>query len=70
MEAMQAQIQELDAQFQAETQALQSQSDPMNERLETISLKPKKKDINLRVIALGWAPQWRDERGDLTNAWE
>ena len=70
VEAIQAQIQELDAQFQAETQALQSQSDPMNERLETISVKPKKKDINLRVIALAWTPQWRDERGDLTNAWE
>ncbi len=70
MEAIQAQIQELDAQFQAETQALQTQSDPMNERLETISIKPKKKDINLRVIALAWTPQWRDERGDLTNAWE
>ena len=70
VEAIQAQMQDLDAQFQAETQALQSQSDPMNERLETTSLKPKKKDINLRVIALGWAPQWRDERGDLTNAWE
>jgi hypothetical protein len=33
-------------------------------------VKPKKKDINLRVIALAWTPQWRDERGDLTNAWE
>ena len=70
MEAIQAQIQDLDAQFQAETAALQAQSDPMNERLETISIKPKKKDINLRVVALAWTPQWRDERGDLTNAWE
>jgi len=70
IEAIQAQMQDLDAQFQAETQALQAQSDPMNERLETIALKPKKKDINLRVIALAWTPQWRNERGDLTNAWE
>ena len=70
VEAIQAQIQELDAQFQAETQALQAQSDPMNERFETVSLKPKKKDINLRVVALAWTPHWRDERGDLTNAWE
>jgi hypothetical protein len=70
IEAIQAQLQDLDAQFQAETQALQAQSDPMSERLETVSLKPKKKDINLRVIALAWTPQWRDERGDLTKAWE
>ncbi len=70
IEAIQAQLQELDAQFQAETQALQAQSDPMSERLETVSVKPKKKDINLRVIALAWTPQWRDERGALTNAWE
>ena len=70
VEAIQAQIQELDAEFQAETQALQTQSDPMNERLATISIKTKKKDINLRVVALAWTPQWRDERGDLTNAWE
>ena len=70
IEAIQAQLQELDAQFQAETQALQSQNDPMTERLTSVAVKPKKKDINLRVIALAWTPQWRDERGDLTNAWE
>ena len=70
VEAIGAQIQELEAQFQAETDALKSQSDPTTERLETISAKPKKKDIALKVVALAWAPQWQDERGDQTPAWE
>ncbi len=70
VESYQAQMQELDAQFQAETQALQAQSDPLNEPLESFAIKPKKKDINLKVVALAWTPHWRDERGDLTNAWE
>ena len=70
IEAIQAQMQELDAQFQAETQALQNQSDPLNEKLESFSIKPKKKDINVKVIALAWTPHWKDDRGDLTSAWE
>lgn len=70
IETLQSRIQELDAEFQAEAAALQASSDPMRERFETISVKPKKRDINLRVIALAWTPQWRDEQGELINAWE
>ena len=48
---------------------VKAQSDPSTERLETVSCKPKKKDINLKVVALAWTPHWQDERGDLTEAY-
>jgi hypothetical protein len=70
VEAIGAQIQELEAQFQAEADALKSQSDPTTEKFETVSAKPKKKDIALKVVALAWTPHWQDERGDRTPAWE
>jgi hypothetical protein len=70
IETLTAKMQDLDAGFRAETEALKASGNPMNERLESVSIKPKKKDINLRVIALAWTPHWRNERGELTNAWE
>ncbi len=69
VESINAQIEELNTQFQTETNALKAQSDPSTERLETVSCKPKKKDINLKVVALAWTPHWQDERGDLTEAY-
>ena len=69
VESINAQIEELNAQFQTETDVLKTQSDPNTERLETVSCKPKKKDINLKVVALAWTPHWQDERGDLTEAY-
>jgi hypothetical protein len=54
--ALQQQLQELNAQLETEINQLMSTSDPTTEQLETVSLKPKKKDINIKLIALAWLP--------------
>jgi hypothetical protein len=63
-------IADLDAQFQAEADALTASTDPLTERLETISVKPTRQNISVRLVALAWAPYWRDSAGALTAAWE
>jgi hypothetical protein len=54
VEAVQAQIDELNAAFKAEVDALQSKVDPATEPLETVTVRPKKTNVTVRLVALGW----------------
>jgi hypothetical protein len=69
VEAIDAQITELNAQFEADTAELESKIDPLTEELETISIKPTKTNIQVQLSSLAWAPYWKDEQGTLTPAW-
>jgi len=60
----------LDAQFKAEADALGARTDPLTEPFETIALKPTRQGITVRLVALAWAPTWRDRAGAVTPAWE
>ena len=60
----------LDAQFKAEADALGARTDPLTEPIETIALKPTRQNISVRLVALAWAPAWRDATGRVTTAWE
>jgi hypothetical protein len=40
------------------------------EALETLALKPTRQSIAVRLVALAWAPCWRDRAGAVTPAWE
>jgi hypothetical protein len=68
--AVDAEIAALDAQFKAEADALGASTDPLTEALETIALKPTRQGIAVRLVALAWAPHWRDRAGAVTPAWE
>ena len=46
-------------------QALEQSFDPQTEQLETVSLKPTKANIAVKVLTLAWAPYWDDK-----PAWE
>ncbi|HKA61796.1 MAG TPA: ATP-binding protein [Methylomirabilota bacterium] len=70
VEAVDQAIADLDAQFKTEADALAARTDPLTESLETISLKPTRQNISVRLVALAWAPYWRDPAGALTPAWE
>src|SRR5262245_19364032 len=70
VEAVDQAIAGLDAQFKTEADALAARTDPLTESLETISLKPTRQNISVRLVALAWAPYWRDPAGALTPAWE
>jgi hypothetical protein len=60
----------LDEQFKAEADALGASTDPLTEALETLALKPTRQNIAVRLVALAWAPCWRDRAGAVTPAWE
>lgn len=67
--ALQKQLTDLEAQFASEGDALAAATDPLNERLETLSIKPTKSNIVVKLVALAWTPYWRDAHGGLTPAW-
>ncbi len=69
VEAIRAQLEELEAEFQAELQSLETRTDPLTEILEPVALSPLRKDIAVRLVALAWAPHWRDASGGLAPAW-
>jgi hypothetical protein len=67
--ALQQQLADLEAQFKSETDVLAGATDPLNEKLETVSLKPTKANIAVKLVALAWTPHWQDGKGALTSAW-
>ena len=69
-EALQQQLAALEAQFKAETDSLIASIDPLTEALETLSLKPTKSNIAVKLVALAWVPQWQEAGGGMTSAWE
>ena len=54
--AIQQQIQDLDDELQRELTAAQAAADPATEKLETLSLRPKKADVTVRRVTLVWIP--------------
>ena len=68
--ALQQQLAGLEAQFKEEANALAAATDPFNEKLETVSLKPTKANIAVKLVALAWTPHWQDEKGALTQSWQ
>jgi hypothetical protein len=56
VQQFQDQLDELDAQFKAETAALDDSVNADKLDLEDIVIKPKKSDINVTLVALAWTP--------------
>ena len=69
VEALQAQLVEIETELQSETQAMEAKIDAQNEQLETVSIKPKKTNISVQIVTLAWAPFWRDDSGEARPAW-
>jgi hypothetical protein len=69
VKAYQEQLDELNAQFEEESQAMASKTDPSAELLETVVFRPKKTDIDVQLVSLVWAPYTQDERGKATPGW-
>ncbi len=59
---------DLDAEFKAETASLERSFDPQTEQLETVSLKPTKANISIKLLTLAWAPYWHDAQGQMKPA--
>ncbi len=68
--AVNQKLADLDAEFKAETATLERSFDPQTEQLETVSLKPTKANIAVKLLTLAWAPYWHDSQGGIKPAWE
>ena len=68
--ARQRELEELDAEFREEIEALEDKFDPMAEELEEVEVRPLKKDIAVGLVSLAWVPRWQDARGNHTPARE
>jgi hypothetical protein len=60
---------DLEEEFKAEAASIERAFDPQTEELGKVSLKPKKVNIDVKLVALGWAPYWRDTQGGVKPAW-
>jgi hypothetical protein len=67
--AVQQQLADLQAQFDAESAQITQACDPQSETLETVTLKPKKTNITVRSLVLAWTPMWRSG-GSEAAAWK
>ena len=54
--AISQKLADLEAEFQSETAALDRSFDPQTEPLETVSLKPTKANISIKLVTLAWQP--------------
>ena len=61
MFAYQEQLEDLERQLQDEIDHIADKLDPLTVPLETIQLKPRKTDIEIRLLALAWIPCSADE---------
>ncbi|MDH4362194.1 MAG: ATP-binding protein, partial [Nitrospirota bacterium] len=70
VEALTQQLAGLETEFKEEADALASRLNPQEEALETVTVRPKKSDITIRLVGLSWTPFWMDPQGGRTPAWE
>jgi hypothetical protein len=69
VEAYQKELDDLNTQFKAESDALESKIDPAIEVFETVTVRPKKTDIFVQLLALAWTPYRQDDKGNMNPAW-
>jgi len=67
--AVQQQLADLEAQFQAEGAALAAAIDPLHETFDTLVIKPTKSNIAVKLVTLVWLPHWRERSGEMAQAW-
>lgn len=66
--AIEQQIADVNQQIADEIKAVDVQYDPGSEELVTITLRPKKTDVKVRAVVLGWLPVWQSDSG-AQQAW-
>jgi TolA-binding protein len=66
VETLTAELEERAAELEARIDELEDRFDPQAEKLTTQSVRPRKSDIEVRLVALAWCPYRRD---GLEPAW-
>jgi hypothetical protein len=69
LKALQEQLQDLNEQFRSDTSELGATLTAQAIELETTTVKPRRADVTIQLVALAWVPFWQDELGGRTPAW-
>ena len=67
--ALRKQMDDLEAQMKAEIADAEARLDPATEPLETVPVRPKKTDVDVRSVVLAWAPHWQRPGSAPEPAW-
>ncbi len=59
LEVLQTHLAEMESELNQEISLIEEQTDPMQQTLESVALRPKKTDISIRLTALLWLPYWQ-----------
>jgi hypothetical protein len=70
LDVLREQLQKLNSEFTAEADQVALKLHPGHEQLTRLPIKPKKTGIQVRLVALGWLPYWRENGGFLRPPWE
>jgi hypothetical protein len=69
VEVLQKQLEDLQTEFDTETQALAAKTEELAAEVDHVAIKPRKTDISVQLVSLVWMPHWQDEQGGLLAAW-
>jgi hypothetical protein len=67
--ALEEQLGRLNQELETELDQLEDRLDPLTEELATTALRPRRSDVEIRLVALAWAPRRRGSDGSLTDLW-
>ena len=71
IERLEAEIEEMRLEMEQDAEAIAENWGEVAEEIETYAVKPRRSDVEVRLVALGWAPHWeiayRSARGKLTH---
>ena len=67
--ALNQKMEALNAELETEVDSLEARFEQDLEDLDTLALKPRKTDVDVRVMALAWVPFRESEDGELEPAW-
>ncbi len=56
LDTLEGRLADLEAELEAEIDAMEERYDPMREELGTVDLKPRRTDLELKLVALAWIP--------------
>lgn len=70
LEVLQQRLADLESELNNEITTIEQQTDPMQQKLEIISIRPKQTDINVRLTVLLWLPHNQTTDGILQPCFE
>jgi hypothetical protein len=68
LEVVRAQRAEIQAELQAEVERLSVANDPERFAIDTVSVRPRKSDIEVQGVSLVWVPYWMGDGGSSRRA--